>query len=771
MSVDTQLAKVSSPAHRGWGAGVDARAMAQGTGTVLAHAPATPNIAKIVHQGLRGRYAICIVLGVVCGAAAALATLRLVHPMYRSEGLVKIAYSLPEVMHETDQNRPLPNFDMIMQSQRALITSQRLIEMVSTDPIWKSRGVQVPPDPAHYFATYMKVDVSPRSDMIVVSVSDPDPGTAGTAVTAVINSYQTLYNDQQSALERPRRGVLDDKLNGLKSTIETLNDQIKQGEKDYGSSDLSVFYDSKAAQVTNLEKSLNEVRMALATLPASAISPTPAPATTSEPQAHPADVAAPLTAEEIAATDPVMQRYWAEQTQLEERLQQLQIQGYKEGFKDVVSTKAALERSHKKIDDYAVKYRQFHVATAQGLGDPKMGPVLTAGKSADVLRANLASLTELYATTKKEMVDLGAKQNALRRLREQLKDARDEQDLLSKRLAELQDEGSLGGRLTVISTGETPLAPERNKRPYVAVAAGGAGTCVPAGFLLLLSFLNGKYRYSDDAEGAGMPHKTPLLGILPEVGAGNEPEEMAAAAHSVHQLRVGLTAKRQGRSPAVYLITSALSGEGKTSVAMSLGLSCVASRIRTLIIDGDLVGRKLTATLQARDMEGLHEAVATGTLRQRVRRTDSGLFVLPAGGSSANDACSLSAPMVKSLLDEARRYFDVVIIDSGPILGSVEASVFAQEADEVIFTISRGQSKQVVDRGMNRLKALGANMAGCVFNRAKPEDFDTSPYGSSSRSATEDAPRAAMVANRMDRYTRFGSLVQAVAAGTPMGQN
>ena len=62
---------------------------------------------------------------------------------------------------------------------------------------------------------------------------------------------------------------------------------------------------------------------------------------------------------------------------------------------------------------------------------------------------------------------------------------------------------------------------------------------------------------------------------------------------------------------------------------------------------------------------------------------------------------------MQALIAEARNYFDVIIIDSGPILGSLEASVIAPEVDGVIFAISRGQDRPAADAAMRRLRGLG----------------------------------------------------------------
>jgi Mrp family chromosome partitioning ATPase len=354
----------------------------------------------------------------------------------------------------------------------------------------------------------------------------------------------------------------------------------------------------------------------------------------------------------------------------------------------------------------------------------------------------------------------------LQRLENEASGLRDELESLSKRIEVLRAEGSMGGRLTTISTGEIPLSPDKDRRIPIAAGAAGAGMCLPVGLVLLASLAKRKYRYSDDAHGDASS-KFPLLGILPELDLNStDGEQMAAAAHSIHQIRVSLRAQAAHDSSSVYLVTSATAGEGKTSLAMSLGLSFAASRVRTLVIDCDLVGQHLTANLQAAELEGLYEALAAGSLKRVIRKTKEGVFVLPVGKVAARHGSSLPAAGLSSLLAQARTYFDVILIDSGPILGSVEAAVVAREVDGVVFAISRGQDHGLVLRAVQRLESLGGRLTGCVFNRASRSDFDRLPYGSS---WTSTPIKAGEVNHR--RLERFGPLVQAVAGTMPALHN
>ena len=102
---------------------------------------------RLLHRSLRGRYLLVVVLTFAAGALGGYAGWILGRPVFRSEALLRIAYTLPEVMQETDQNKPLAQYDAFMSSQRLLITSRKVIDRAMQDPVWKSTGHRLPEKP------------------------------------------------------------------------------------------------------------------------------------------------------------------------------------------------------------------------------------------------------------------------------------------------------------------------------------------------------------------------------------------------------------------------------------------------------------------------------------------------------------------------------------------------------------------------------------------------------------------------------------------------
>ena len=134
---------------------------------------------------------------------------------------------------------------------------------------------------------------------------------------------------------------------------------------------------------------------------------------------------------------------------------------------------------------------------------------------------------------------------------------------------------------------------------------------------------------------------------------------------------------------------------------------------------------------------------------------------------------------IAALLKDARRYFHVILVDSGPILGSLEAAVLASQVDGSILTISRGQDRTLVRNAMQRLRSLRTSTTGFVYNRAKSQDFQSSPYASSSYSFTSVASgeeelgkgrsaKGDLAVRPTSPWTSFGPLVRAVGTNVPI---
>jgi Mrp family chromosome partitioning ATPase len=130
-----------------------------------------------------------------------------------------------------------------------------------------------------------------------------------------------------------------------------------------------------------------------------------------------------------------------------------------------------------------------------------------------------------------------------------------------------------------------------------------------------------------------------------------------------------------------------------------------------------------------------------------------------------------SPQSVRRLVNEAKKHFEIILIDTGPILGSIEATPVAAASDGVILTVARGQQRPLVEKALAHLNSIGARVAGVVFNRAQSRDFEQSISGISMRSASRSTNgNGASRAGQQKDSGQFGPVARAVATSTG-GQN
>jgi polysaccharide biosynthesis transport protein len=153
-----------------------------------------------------------------------------------------------------------------------------------------------------------------------------------------------------------------------------------------------------------------------------------------------------------------------------------------------------------------------------------------------------------------------------------------------------------------------------------------------------------------------------------------------------------------GTRPRVLVVSSANPMEGKTTVASNLGIAFAAIHHKVLIIDGDLRKPRMHEIFGVGNEHGLttllkHWPVEPDVLKTVLRQTSiPGLFVLPSGFAGQNPANLLYGAKLAELLATLKTEFDMVIIDTPPMLQMPDARVFGRLADAVILVTRAGQT-------------------------------------------------------------------------------
>jgi capsular exopolysaccharide synthesis family protein len=711
-----------------------------------------------IHRTLRGRYWIALPLAAVFGLAGAAFGWKSQKPLYKSDGSLTIEYEKQSVFHR-DQgtgSSVIPLYEEFLMTQTIVITSRGTIDKALEDKEWQDTGRGDNALVAKNFVENLVVEHPRQTEVIHIAFTDRDPHVAAAGTGSVVRAYEKLYSSKVTHAELQQIDLLEGRIRKLKGDQKMERDAIGIIAAEYGTEDFDAIYQQKVQTFNRLDAQLNEARLQLALR---------------EGKGEPGKLIDNLSNEQIGMIDSQMERKLANLADAEANLKRLEVTLGQRHTK-VLEARNAVEQARNVVEQYAKDYKTLNKKLVDAGAGSGRGPMFDKlSQSVESIKAEIASLTELRAAAAEEMKTVGGKQIQIKSHRERIKDLDDEVHELEHRRDQIRAEGQSDGRLKVISYGDTPIMPFKDNRQKMAAAFGFGGAAAPLLLFMLLGYMDKRFRYSDEADGSdGMP---PLLGILPTLPDRlSDPEQAAVAAHCIHQLRIMLQVNGGGADRKVYMITSASAGDGKTSLTMALGLSFAASGSRTLVVDCDMVGQGLTTRLKARNSPGLLEALGAGTLNQRVKKTTTpNLFILPIGGADSAHAGSLSPASIRKLLTEARRVFDIVIIDTGPILGSLEAAVVGAAADSVVLTISRGQQQPLVDRSVRQLRQIGANVVGLVFNRAEKRDFERSVGSSSIRSISlHPVPQRMLISEGADE-SRFGPLARSVASFMPGNSN
>jgi polysaccharide biosynthesis transport protein len=441
-------------------------------------------------------------------------------------------------------------------------------------------------------------------------------------------------------------------------------------------------------------------------------------------------VKAPYSVGDLARVDPVLQALVqieaAEQLQINQAAISLGSQNPK-----MLAMNSALKLRDQQIDDYArvLREKNFIKWKPDGTGGVLIPKDLTPQ------RIELAQMKEKLKAQKSINDELSRRTGELNILKAENAKLEEARSIAQKKLDDFETQKHFATVFSVVDPAGTPQIAADRRIAFTALgflAGGGLPVCL----MLLAGLLNPRYRYSDETTSAQSMGLT-LLGILPDLPDRlSDPEQASIAAHCVHQIRTMLQINNGPDDRRVVAVTSAAPGDGKTSLTLALGLSYAACGTRTLLIDCDLVGMGLTSRMNVSSPEGVLEAIAHRSLLEYICTTDiADVSILPVGTGQTLHASTLSPAALRRLIEEAKKHFDTILVDTGPVLGSIEASLVAAAADAVVLTVSRGQQRPLVEKAVQHLQAIGAKLAGVVFNRAQANDFDRSISGLSLRSA------------------------------------
>ena len=407
--------------------------------------------------------------------------------------------------------------------------------------------------------------------------------------------------------------------------------------------------------------------------------------------------------------------------------------GLKSMRDEIEATRRQLEKKRRAVRPAVIRQLQE---------SPQGGPTVAGGSTG----ANLAVLEEIEKKLEGKLKELSKTDRQqtdttldLQDLQDDLKQYQEQSDRVSRDLEMLNVELQAPARIVKFEAATPPDTRDVKKwiMSFIVISVGS--------FLATLfgvAFLELQAQKVDSADEVVANLGLPIVGSLPMLPSRARRKGVMATREkdrywynllleSIDSTRTMLIHAAQTGSDRVVMITSALAGEGKTSLASHLATSLARSGLRTLLVDADLRSPSLHRLFDLALDPGLSEVLRGEVALEDVVTPTAieELKMITAGKCDHHTLRILSQGGMGGLFGRLRDSYDFVIVDSSPVLPVADALIIAQQVDAVLLSVLTDVSrKHKIFAAHQRLVTLGVKVLGAVVTGAHDGVYGTNYY-------------------------------------------
>ncbi|MCG0681506.1 CpsD/CapB family tyrosine-protein kinase [Lactiplantibacillus plantarum] len=204
---------------------------------------------------------------------------------------------------------------------------------------------------------------------------------------------------------------------------------------------------------------------------------------------------------------------------------------------------------------------------------------------------------------------------------------------------------------------------------------------------------------------------------------------MSVVTEQVKTIRTNLNYAMVGKTLKTLMITSAIQGEGKSTVGSNLAVEYAKKGLQVLLVDADLRRPTIHQTFAISNQRGVSSWLSgqLTDVNEAIYPVLDHLFVMPSGPKPPNPAELLASDRMTEFLTVATRKLDLVIVDAPPILPVTDARILAGQVDGTILVVRQNFVEKVaVRQAVSALKNARAQLLGTILNDV---DIKTHGYG------------------------------------------
>ena len=665
-------------------------------------------------------------------------------PQYRAAAWLQIRGTQPFVAFPEQELADRDAAKKFVQTQIELLRSPLILGRVMSQPdIDALPELQRKRDPVDWLAR-KGLMISPKgdSDLLEVAYAGPDPENAARLVNEVVRAYFALRKEKRDEQAQAVILLLEDEKVRRAEEIRALQAELRQLQKQVVASDPSQAASAFAGgdivisenPLKNIQENLSRAQVDHKVLEA--------------------QVAALEGSLEAAPTVPeaLVDREVDHRLEVQDALAELNRKRAMLNQTASASAQAAGTPRYTKLEQ---EIQQLE-ATVKSLRDTarpqvreEMQAVASVERREDLerlrteletqrlvvqsLQDNYEGLVQDLSQSGGTTVDLRFKQAELERKQQVL-------DRISQRAAQLSTEMYAPPRVEPIQDASAPAMPLATIPWKQLLAALLGSLALP---YALCALWERSVRRVTSAEQLQQESSLPVVGEIarlplrsphaPQGGFRAQDSQLSLFEESIDSLRTALFLAHEPEDIRVLAVSSAVSGEGKSSVAAQLAVSLArASGRATLLIDGDMRSPDLHRIFQIELEPGLASVLeGSSRLRDAINRNWSEhVHILPAGKLTRSPHKLLGNDHFRRLLEQVRLHYRYVIIDTPPILAASEAMVMARDADGTLICAMRDISREGhIQMTYERLVSVGAKPIGTVLSGVPTRQY-ARRYGS-----------------------------------------
>ncbi len=562
-------------------------------------------------------------------------------------------------------------------------------------------------------ALQREVSITPRSRsfVIAISIDSVDRNKAKRIVDAITDFY--LVDQLQAKLDANKRAVefFNDRLEELKHNVEKAESAVATYREKSG---LTIGKDSTIASqsLTELNSQLVQARAQRADKESRLIALQQAQRT---PQ-----LLGGIT--EVLA-NPLISSLRAQEAEVARRIGDLN-QRYGESHPRLLQARAEQGQIQGRINAEVAKI----IASVQG--------------DAEAARSKEQQLEAQVAQLEKAAGGLGQSEVQLRQLEREAQSSRAIYEDFLKRFKEVREQQDLQQPdARVLSPATVPNGPVFPRYGVTMVLALVVGLVVSIIFMVLIERLDGGFRNGDQIERLTGHALVGMVPGLSKLTLGRlSPARFAVAkptsayAEALRSTHTAIMLGALDRPPKVILVTSSLPGEGKSTFVCSLAalMACSNPGKKVVIVDCDLRRSSVLQSLGMPETGGTIDEYLSGTktLGQILGHDEeSGVYYIPARRNTPNSAEILDSNAMRTFIESLASEFDMVFLDTPPLMAVSDARIAAKTADYVVFLVRWEQTTRELAVNAMKLVRDARKPVGVVLAQVNVRRHSRYGYG------------------------------------------